>query len=202
MSQIRIEIVCEYCGRAFIRRLDNYRRNKRLGRKQYCSNHCASKANPTKERDPVTRFWAKVKKTDTCWVWTAGTSYYGYGSFHYMGKQVSASRFSYILHYGDIPDGMDVLHKCDNPPCARPDHLFLGTNLDNTQDMMAKGRWRGGGQRGERNGSAKLTSADVIAIHARLAKGDKNKDIAKDLFVASSTISEIKTGKYWSHLHS
>lgn len=89
------------------------------------------------------RFWSKVNKTDTCWFWTASTvgkSTYRYGGFWYKGKTVRAHRFSYEETYGPIPKGMKVLHKCDNPLCVRPDHLFLGTDADNNLDRSLKGR--------------------------------------------------------------
>lgn len=96
--------------------------------------------------DPETRFWAKVDRTDDCWTWTAATTGSGYGRFGHQnarGGWVAAHRFAYELANGPIPDGMFVCHKCDNPPCVNPSHLFLGTHQDNMRDMDAKGRRRG-----------------------------------------------------------
>lgn len=88
-----------------------------------------------------TRFWMRVDKSGECWTWTAARGDHGYGSFtDDDGRSVSAHRFSHQLHYGPIPKGLVVCHKCDNPPCVRPDHLFLGTQADNVRDMQAKGR--------------------------------------------------------------
>lgn len=87
------------------------------------------------------RFWAKVAKGDDCWLWTGAVAGYpgnDYGAFN-KGK---AHRFSWELHRGPIPAGLFVLHKCDVTRCVRPDHLFLGTQKDNMQDMVAKGRGR------------------------------------------------------------
>ena len=91
------------------------------------------------------RFWDKVKKTDSCWIWKASYRGNGYGGFRWNGKMVSASRASWIIKNGEIPrgegyHGLCVLHRCDNRRCVRPDHLFLGTNKDNVLDCWRKGR--------------------------------------------------------------
>lgn len=92
------------------------------------------------------RFWSKVKKTETCWVWTAGTFKYrnGYGQFRVRrgDPPAYAHRFAWELVNGPIPQGLHVLHRCDNPPCVNPAHLFLGTQIDNYRDMVSKGRSR------------------------------------------------------------
>ena len=87
------------------------------------------------------RFWIKVQKTPECWMWTASTDSDGYGQFDHN----HAHRVAWELTYDPIPPGLHVLHRCDNPPCVRPDDLFLGTPADNTRDMVEKGRWRGNG---------------------------------------------------------
>lgn len=104
---------------------------------------------------PETRFWSHVDKTGDCWLWTASVfkDRYGYGKFNAASEKptrvVYAHRFSWELANGPIPDGLWVLHHCDNPPCVRPDHLFLGTQSANVADMHSKGRgdswgWRKG----------------------------------------------------------
>jgi hypothetical protein len=97
---------------------------------------------------PEARFWKHVEKTDDgCWEWTARCipvpnhpDQRGHGQIRIDGKAVLTHRFSWELHNGPIPDGLLVLHRCDNRPCVRPDHLFLGTHKDNTLDAMSKGR--------------------------------------------------------------
>jgi len=197
MPQTLVEVICEYCGTIFQRRISDYNISHKLGRKQYCSRSCARKANPSKPKRVETRFWAKVKKTDTCWVWVAGKNSGRYGSFYYEGKYAKPHRVSYILHYGEFPNELEVLHKCDNPRCVRPDHLFLGTQLDNVRDMDAKGRRRSSAMIGEENPSAKLKLSDVVVIRERSASGEKLGVIAKDYGIARTTVSDIKHRRRW-----
>jgi len=101
-----------------------------------------------------------------------------------------------MLFVGPIPDGMCVLHRCDNRKCVRPDHLFLGTKRDNSLDMAAKGRHKGPGLAGEDHGEAKLSNADVAEIKQRLADGESGKYLADVFGVSPSLISLIKRGKH------
>ena len=98
----------------------------------------------TYRRKPmIDRFWAKVTKSETCWLWTAATTKAGYGYLMNNERRVTtAHRLSWELHFGPIPDGLFVCHHCDNPPCVRPTHLFLGTVRDNAIDAANKGRLR------------------------------------------------------------
>lgn len=92
---------------------------------------------PMSRRAPIAdRFWAKVEKTEGCWEWTGSKSRKGYGQFN----EGRAHRVSWEMHNGPIPEGMFVCHHCDNPPCVRPDHLFIGDNAANMRDAFAKGR--------------------------------------------------------------
>lgn len=105
---------------------------------RYIKTHYSRQAAPI-----LKRFWSKVAFTanpNKCWEWQAGKTKYGYGELMIKNKQVYAHRLSWELTYGEIPDGLFVCHKCDNPKCVNPNHLFLGTNLDNVRDMVSKGR--------------------------------------------------------------
>ena len=93
-------------------------------------------------KDPSKRFWARVNRTDDCWLWTGWKDWGGYGILTVKDKNIKAHRFSWELFFGPIPLGLKVLHKCDVRLCVNPDHLFLGTNLDNSRDMVNKGRGR------------------------------------------------------------
>jgi hypothetical protein len=108
---------------------------------------------PSLSEKDIRRFFAKVNKTESCWLWTAGNlGPFGYGGFSVKGHAKLAHRVSWVIHRGSISEGMCVLHNCpggDNPRCVNPDHLWLGTNRENSDDMVAKGR----STTGERNGA-------------------------------------------------
>lgn len=95
-------------------------------------------AAPRTEKE---RFWSKVRRGRGCWVWMGRRDKDGYGLSEQFG-QVRAHRAAYVSKHGSIPDGMCVLHRCDNPPCVRPDHLWVGTQADNVRDAARKGRMR------------------------------------------------------------
>lgn len=146
------------------------------------------------------RFWPRVDKSGECWNWTGGISRKnGYGQFSLGRKSdgaTSAHRFSWKLHFGEISDGLWVLHRCDNPKCVRSDHLFLGTSAENTADRCAKGR----GMRGERQHLAKLKESDIPRIRERLANGVSQAKIAEFYGADQVTISQVKLWKTWRHV--
>jgi hypothetical protein len=146
--------------------------------------------------------WPRVAKSAGCWEFNGPRHGKGYGRYRVSGKYVWAHHVSYELTYGPIPNGLFVLHHCDNPPCVRPDHLFLGTIRDNAEDMVRKGRQfserrREAQPRGEAHGSAKLTAAQVIEIRRQATANIRHGVLAAQYGVARRTISEIAQGKRW-----
>lgn len=144
------------------------------------------------------RFWSKVNKTDGCWEWTAGKTH-GYGTMLGYGKLVRSNRLSWELHFGPIPEGMQVCHHCDNRGCVNPAHLFLGTNQDNVNDMVAKGRNRCGDVRGEDHPLSKLTEANVLEIRERSGSESQTK-LAREYGVSQSLISVVIRREAWTHI--
>lgn len=144
----------------------------------------------------------RIRVVDSgCWEWQGYRDRKGYGRPR-IGKGVdSAHRISYQLFVAEIPPGLCVCHKCDNPPCVNPEHLFLGTKADNNADMVAKGRHRSGGcHRGTSNGRAKLTEADVVQIRAAAASGETKRAIARRYSMDESSIGLLVRRITWSHV--
>jgi|SRR5262252_1681200 len=147
------------------------------------------------------RFWAQVdsRGSSDCWLWT-GWKPNGYGVITSGGswpfRQIAAHRFSWELHRGPIPAGLCVLHHCDTPACVNPAHLFLGTRSDNSADKVAKNRV----PRGSVLPQAKITEADVIEIRARVANGERQRDLALAFGLDQSSISHIVSQRTWRHV--
>lgn len=137
------------------------------------------------------RFWNKVDKTETCWNWTR-FCLKGRGRFHFNGKPEYAPRVSWFLTHGVWPEEY-VLHTCDNPACVNPEHLFLGTHLENLQDMFVKDRQA----KGESHGVSKLTEEDILEIRN---SSKKQKDLAIDFGVSKGTISMVVNNLIWRHI--
>jgi hypothetical protein len=147
------------------------------------------------------RFWNKVQKTDGCWLWTGYKKDTGYGLIYsgdLSGKQERAHRISWILHNGPIPDNLHVLHKCDNPSCVRPDHLFLGTHQENMDDRERKKRRKPA--RGEKHGCSKLTTNDVIRIRELGKQKVKQRDIGKIFNISQAVVWRILHRTLWTHV--
>jgi HNH endonuclease len=150
------------------------------------------------------RFWNKVNKTSDCWIWTASRNKKKYGCFKLKGKTELAHRISWEIHNGTIPDGMSVCHHCDNPPCVRPDHLFLGTNKDNVNDRISKKRFvdfnwlKPYQQAGEKNPSSKLCQIDVDSIRKLYSDGlMTRKELGLRYNVTRCCIDNIINKKSW-----
>ena len=147
------------------------------------------------------RFQRYYQETSSCWNWTGAISPYGYGCFGISSNRRAehAHRVSYRLYVGPIPEGMFVLHRCDNRRCVNPKHLLLGTQEDNMDDMMAKGRRAYGDKvanKGEANPRAKLTEQQVRRIR-RLKGRLQSRIIARIYGIEKSAVLRIWNGKLW-----
>lgn len=146
------------------------------------------------------RFWARVDQSGDCWVWTRARSAAGYGQMSVDGRVEYAHRIAWRLTEGLIPPGFHVLHRCDNPPCVRPVHLFLGTNNDNVADMVQKRRNRvpHPSAGGSSNHQAKLDLDTVEVIRRLYAAGDATEEkLAARFAVHQTTIGRIVRGVTW-----
>jgi hypothetical protein len=171
---------------------------------KFCSSKCANlgnrdkslpkiiKQNKKRIRPAEERFWEKVKigEEDECWEWQATRNgIKNYGNFiNDLIKSNLAHRVAYYLANGDFDESLNVCHKCDNPPCVNPNHLFLGTQKENLQDMLLKNRF----PTGQNHWKSKITNEEREQILNLLSKGMKIKEIAKKLNIPTTTISNIK----------
>lgn len=140
----------------------------------------------------IKRFWEKVKikQNENCWEWMASIKPSGYGQIRINGRTEYAHRVSYELAYGEIPSGMLVRHKCDNPLCVRPEHLEIGTQFDNMLDMKSRGRARHVGMPGERNPSAKISDVQMVEIIS--SKKCSLSELASKYGVTKQRICQIR----------
>jgi hypothetical protein len=143
------------------------------------------------------RFDHYVSRSEGCWEWTGSRDSNGYGRLNVSGKPELAHRLSWRLHVGEISPDQHVLHRCDNPPCVRPDHLFLGDQIANNADMKAKGRFRPGVSKGEAHGGAVLTEAQVREIRQST---DKPQHIADQFGISRRQVRDIRAMRSWRHI--
>lgn len=170
----RTERACEYCSKTFMPK----GQLKKLTR--YCCRECytLSRFGTVEER-----FWAKVDKAgpNGCWLWLGTCGEYGHGQVSIgNSRRTATSRVSWELHHGKIPTGMVVCHKCDNPPCVNPAHLFLGTLKDNSEDCVRKGRIA--------RSHAKLSHEQKAEVKRMLIEGITNRIIAESLGIHRKTV--------------
>ncbi len=162
-------------------------------------------------RKPVAdRFWPKVNKDGPivrvklgrCWVWTRSTGRFGYGRFTLppggARNWEEAHRVSWRLAYGDIAADRMVLHRCDNPPCVNPEHLFLGDSVVNARDRSVKGRTAS--KAGVNNGRHILTESMVAKLRAKYKSGETAKRLSTVFGVSPSAVWRVATGRAWRHV--
>lgn len=144
-----------------------------------------------------------------CHIWMASCMKNGYGQIGYKGTNAYAHRVSWLLQKGPIPDGMNVLHRCDTRCCINPDHLFLGSQMDNIHDMMRKGRenmkssrrgnpLRKNLRKGESHGMAKITAENVKEIRLRYAAGEQQKALGAEFGIKQAQVSRIVLNQSWN----
>lgn len=211
MAEERITLTCKFCGKIFEPVDSKQKSPAQVKRRKYCGRTCAELAQVYPH--PMTmneRFCFFIQYSlEGCWLWTGNKQPSGYGIFDLVvpytrssRQRIRAHRLSFLIFNGLIPDGLNVLHRCDNPPCVNPDHLFLGTHADNSHDRDAKGRTA----RGERSGMAKLTEQQVCEIRAKYQwhKRGNSKALAAEYGVTQGTIltvvSKRNQRRSWQHL--
>lgn len=204
---------CEACGRKFRNRRKSGRTIEpdRWEKQRYCSPACKyvgmkglEPHNKGKRLDLSEQFFRHVDKNTAngCWFWTGVKNTAGYGGLQVNGKRALAHRISYIIHHGAIPEadgfhGNVVCHRCDNPSCVNPEHLFLGSQYANMADRDAKGRRVA--PAGESHGMVQLNERDVLSIRD-LAGRYSQKELAKMFSISNSMVSLIVNRKNWTHI--
>jgi hypothetical protein len=199
--------MCKFCGKENEFK-DGYTKQR------YCNRVCWYKSQELKDLNRKRFLWSlatleqkfermkvhyekNVIRKEGCWDWGGYFDKNGYGLFHSgHSRQTRAHRFSWELYNGKIPQGLNVLHRCDNPKCSNPEHLFLGTTQDNAIDMAQKGR----STLGEKNPNSKLSDDDVREIRKRLEMGVTQTRVANDFSMSYNAIRRIKLGQSWKHI--
>jgi hypothetical protein len=173
---------------------------KRKSNPQYCTLECqAAACRKLSSENEEDRFWkwVTIGMEDQCWEWTGYKNKLGYGRFTRAGKTGTqmAHRIAFEFVNGPLPRHLFTCHKCDNPPCCNPNHLFAGTAAENFQDAVQKGRWvHPGGVRGERASKSRLTESQVKEI---FLSDEANSVLAERYSVTSTAIYWIKKQKNW-----
>lgn len=195
---------CTACGSSF----SCYASSKQ----RFCSTKCGD-AN-RKKRSIEDRLWPKVDKSGDCWIWTGARDPNGYGRINHKTLLYGCRlvhRIAWEITNGPIPGNLFVCHRCDNPSCCNPDHLFLGTQFDNMRDAAMKGRAASGDRSGARThperisrgsavGTSKLSAPQVLIIRSLHESGMNNQQIAKRFNITPSNVSAIVRRRSWAHL--
>lgn len=194
----QVKTVCIYCNKDFY-----YLRSvKKTGTAKFCSRPCktewARKPENRLNKSKVHYEKNVIKNKEGCWGWNGSFVNAGYGQSILNNRTIHASRMSWIIHNGQIPEGLWVLHKCDNPPCTNPQHLFLGNSKDNTQDMIKKGRKYN--CKGSDVHFSKLNEEQVKQIRIRLSNGEKAVNLSKEFGINQAALSAIKHKRTWKHV--
>jgi hypothetical protein len=194
-----VACTCLNCGNVFFK----FASRIAVGKGKFCSKRCVYSCRP--KIPLVIRFgkYAAGRPTDSgCVLWTGALNAAGYGTIGrgavHEGK-ILAHRLAWELINGPIPDGLEICHDCpggDNPRCVNPDHMFLGTHLDNVADCFAKGRQA----RGEKQGGSKITEDIVVDIRKRVDNGESRAAVAADLDLLVSHVTKIAARKSWRHV--
>lgn len=159
------------------------------------------KSRKYRGKSTVDRFWEKVvgRGGGGCWMWKGCIGTFGYGFMHIGNDTWPAHRVSWVIHFGDIPKGLFVLHTCDIRNCVNPNHLWLGTYYDNLHDAMRKGRWVAAN--GERVGTSKLVKEQVAKIRDLFSTGRFSKvELARRFNVTDVMVGNIVRRRWWRHI--
>lgn len=200
-------LVCGVCKKPceeheFLVRRDTKKETRRKVCEKCRREQHVRRASAGSKRGCNDSFWDRVNKNGpivyphltACWIWTGSKVKKGYGVWSHPSnsyQSMLAHRFVWTITYGEIPEGVLVLHKCDNPPCVNPSHLFLGSYVDNVQDCIRKGRF---------SYSKKITEAQVREIRELRRAGALLREIAAKFQVTRGNISMVLSGKIWGHV--